>query len=82
MEISKTMWLLAGLATLVIEDYIVFPAYEGRELCIQLQDNNLILTDFLTGQPVIWGELTPVETERMIQHMALQHHLKQITTLN
>jgi len=82
MDKHQQIWLLAGLATLVIEDYIVFPDYDGRELCIQLEDNNLILTDFLTGQPIIWGDLSPVESERMIQHMALQHHLKLLPTLN
>jgi hypothetical protein len=76
------LWLLAGLATLVIEDHIVFPDYDGRELCIQLDDDGLILMNWLTGEPVPWRDLTAIESERMAQNMALQHHLKQTSTLN
>ena len=79
---QQQLWLLAGLATLVIEDHIVFPDYDGRELCIQLDDDGLILMNWLTDEPVAWKSLTPIESERMMQHMALQHHLKQTSTLN
>lgn len=79
---DKQLYLLAGLATLVIEDYIVFPAYDGRELCIQLEDDSLILINWLTGEPVSWRDLTALESERMAQNLALQHHLKLIPTLN
>jgi hypothetical protein len=79
---QQQLWLLAGLATLVIEDHIVFPDYDGRELCIQLDGGGLILMNWLTGEPVPWRDLSPVESERMAQNMALQHHLKQTSTQN
>jgi hypothetical protein len=79
---QQRLWMLAGLATLVIEDHIVFPDYDGRELCIQLDSDGLILQNWLTGEPVAWKSLTATESERMIQNMALQHHLKLIPTLN
>jgi len=79
---QQQLWMIAGLAVLVIEDYIVFPAYEGRELCIQLENDGLILMNWLTGEPIPWKDLSPIESERMMQNMALQHHLKLIPTLN
>lgn len=82
MDKQNQLWMLAGLAMLVIEDHLVFPDYDGRELCIQIDHDSLILVNWLTGEPIPWRDLTPIESERMIQNMALQHHLKQVSTLN
>ena len=82
MDKQQQLWMLAGLAMLVIDDQLVFPAYEDRQLCISLEDDSLILTDWLTGTPIPWKDLTQVESERMIQSMALRHHLNLIPTLN
>jgi len=82
MDSNNTLWMMAGLAMLVIDDKLVFPAYEDRQLCISLEDDGLILTNWLTGAPVLWKDLSPVESERMIQHMALRHHLNLIPTQN
>jgi hypothetical protein len=77
-----SLLLIAGLGFILIDQEYVFPAYDGRQLVIEVQDDGLKLTDYLTGAKIPWTSLTQLELDKMTHHLFIQFELHQPYNLN
>ena len=77
-----SLLLVAGLSFILIDQEYVFPAYDGRQLVIEVEDDGLKLTDYLTGAKISWTSLTQLELDKMTNHLYIQFELHQPYNLN
>ncbi len=77
-----SLLLVAGLSFILIDQEYVFPAYDGRQLVIEVEDDGLKLTDYITGAKIPWTSLTQLELDKMTNHLYIQFELHQPYNLN
>lgn len=77
-----SLLLVAGLSFILIDQEYVFPAYSGRQLVIEVEDDGLKLTDYITGAKIPWTSLTQLELDKMTNHLYIQFELHQPYNLN
>ena len=77
-----SLLIIAGLSFILIDQEYVFPAYDGRQLVITVDDDGLKLSDYLTGAKIPWTSLTQLELDKMTNHLYIQFELHQPHNLN
>ena len=75
MKRPPDMLIVAGLSIVLIDDAYVFPEYDGQRLMIEVQDEGLYLTEYLTGKPMPWNELSQNQLSRMANHLDILYNI-------
>jgi len=67
--------IVAGLSIVLIDDMYVFPEYDGQKLMIEVKDEGLYLTEWLTGKPIPWPDLSKNQLYRMANHLDILYNI-------
>jgi hypothetical protein len=67
--------IVAGLSIVLIDDMYVFPEYDGQKVMIEVKDEGLYLTEWITGKPLPWTDLSQTQLSRMANHLDILYNI-------